>query len=38
MDIGEQKIIYRIAEFFTIYDFSFKISGITTLELIVFAS
>lgn len=36
MDFGVQKIIDRIAEFFTIFDFSYFISGITTLAVICY--
>jgi len=36
MDIGVQKIVDRIAEFFTIFDFSYFISGITTLAVICY--
>lgn len=36
MDFGVQKIVDRIAEFFTIFDFSFFISGITTLAVICY--
>lgn len=36
MDFGLQKIVDRIAEFFTIFDFSFFISGITTLAVICY--
>lgn len=36
MDLGIQKITERIAEFFTIFDFSFFISGITTFAAICY--
>lgn len=36
MDVGVQKVVDRIAEFFTIFDFSYFISGITTLAVICY--